>query len=91
MLSRTSYSGDGWSADIEDGESTITLALLIVAMGAPVAAVITLPKQNAESALQVFADTIYVESLVLGAAVKAHLDLFRRVVRRKHGEVRRRG
>lgn len=73
MPQRTGYVGEGWSADVTGGDGTLTVSLLVVAMGAPVAAVITLPKRSAASALQVLADTLYADSLILGAAVTAHL------------------
>lgn len=69
MNTRTSYLGEGWNADVVEGESTITLEILLVEMGAPVLAVITLPRNGATAAMQMLSDVLYADSLLFGAAV----------------------
>lgn len=68
-MTRTSWIGDGWNADVVAGESTITIQVMLLELGAPVLAVITLPRQNATAAFQVFADVIYADAALFGAAV----------------------
>lgn len=68
-MTRTSWIGEGWNALVIESESTITLEVMLVEMGAPVLAVITLPRKGTTGAMKVLADVLYADADLFCAAV----------------------
>ena len=72
MGERQIWAGDGWSADVREKESTISLEIVLFGLGAPVVSTIVLPRHGAAAALSVFTNTLYADSDIFCAAVKKH-------------------